>query len=182
MLKISLASALAVLMLGGGSPLRNRDQSAPAVDGSARARAAEAKTQGLNLLFNLDYSDALAKFESATTLDPADPAAERFAASVIWMRILFERGAMLVDDYLGQASSKIDRPPPPAAADRDFHVHIAKSIALAEDQLKAHPADVDAHYQAGASYGFQASYIATVEGRTVGAMGSARRANKEHQR
>jgi len=172
MFKSCVAIAVALLLIGA--------ESRAAVP--VRAQAAEARSRGLDLLFNLDYAEALAKFNQAIALDPADPVAHRFAASVIWMRILFEWGAILVDDYLGEAQSKVQRPAPPAGADKDFRSHISRSIELAELQLKARPKDPDAHYQVGAGYGFQASYVATVEGRVLGSIGSARRAYKEHER
>ena len=157
-------------------------QPAPNGSLSVNARVQELRSRGLQLVYNLDYPEALATFQEAVALDPSEPALHRLAASVVWMGILFERGAVLVDDYLGQAKEVVERQPPSPSADRSFHDHITRALELAEQRLRSHEADPDAHYQLGASSGFLASYVATVEGRLLGGLGHARRAFREHER
>jgi tetratricopeptide (TPR) repeat protein len=48
--------------------------------------------------------------------------------------------------------------------------------------VREHPTDAEAHFQLGAAFGFQASYVATVEGRRTDSLKSARRAYREHER
>ena len=185
MFRSSIAVTLAVLLgdLPAGLALPpSVAQAAPSTSTSSHDRSVLLRSRGLDLLFNLDYDDALARFQDAIALDPGDPAAHRFAASAIWMKILFNWGAILVDDYLGEAQDRVERPPPPLDADRAFHDHITRSIELAEARLRTSPRDPDAHYQVGSGFGFLASYVATVEGRVLGSLGSARRAYHEHER
>src|SRR5437762_1471046 len=54
-----------------------------------------------------------------------------------------------------------------------------RATMLSEALLRARPRDADAHYQVAATVGLQASYIATVEGRIIGAFRAARRAYDE---
>jgi tetratricopeptide (TPR) repeat protein len=96
--------------------------------------------------------------------------------------LLFEQGAITVDDYLGQARANLPRRAPNPALAQAFHQNIARAIARSEQQLRERPADPEAHFQVGSAYGFQASYTATVEGRVMGSLGMARRAYREHVR
>jgi tetratricopeptide (TPR) repeat protein len=148
-----------------------------------RAAAASAlRAQGLQLGYNLDHADATAAFKDAIAADPGDPAAYCLAAATAWTRVLFEQGAITVDDYLGQARANLARPTPSAALDITFHDALRQALTLSEERLRNHPLDADAHYQVGAAYGYLASYTATVEGRLLGSLGMARRAYHEHER
>jgi tetratricopeptide (TPR) repeat protein len=138
--------------------------------------------RGWELAYNLDHTEALSTLEKAITLDPSDPSLHRLAASILWMQILFGWGAVLVDDYLGQARDVVERPKPPADIDRSFRDHIARALELSEQRVQENDRDPDAHFQLGASFGIMASYTATVEGRLLGSFGNARRAYREHER
>ena len=144
---------------------------------SARLRAA-----GLERGFNLDHDQALAAFRAAIAANPQDAAAHRLAAATIWIRALFEQGAVTAEDYLGQARSKIERRPLAPDTAALFRAHLDRALALADARLRANPRDADARFQLGAAYGFLASYTATIEGRVLGAFGAARRAYREHTR
>jgi tetratricopeptide (TPR) repeat protein len=152
---------------------------ATAADPSA---AAALRTRGLELGYNLDHDEALAVFKEAIAADPDDPAPYRLRAAATWITLLFEQGAITVDDYLGQARANIPRAAPTAALDTAFHDALRLALTLSEKRLKDHPGDPDAHYQVGAASGFLASYTATVEGRVLGSLGAARRAYHEHER
>ena len=67
------------------------------------AAAAALRAEGLQLGYNLDHAEALAAFREAIAADPDDPAGYRLLAATAWIRLLFEQGAITVDDYLGQA-------------------------------------------------------------------------------
>jgi tetratricopeptide (TPR) repeat protein len=148
----------------------------------AHAVAADWRARGLDLGYNLDYPQALAAFHAAEAADPDDSIAPRLAAATIWMQILFDQGAVTVDDYLGDARATISRAPVPADKAGAFHTEIDRAIAMSEAALGRAPDSADAHFQAGAAYAVVASYMATVEGRVGGAFGPARRAYKEHER
>jgi tetratricopeptide (TPR) repeat protein len=87
-----------------------------------------------------------------------------------------------VDDYLGSISNQnvAMRQPPADLAER-FQAHIGRALQLAEQHVAARPQDPEAHYQLGNAVGLQASYVATVEGRVVGAFRAARRAYDAHE-
>jgi tetratricopeptide (TPR) repeat protein len=166
--------AAIVLSIGGA-----RARQEPA--GTQRA-AAVLRAQGLQLGYNLDHADAGAAFKDAMAVDPSDPAAYCLAAGTAWIDLLFEQGAITVDDYLGQARASLPRAAPAAELDVAFHDALHQALTLSEERLRSHPSDADAHDQAGAAYGFLASYTATIEGRLLGSFGPARRAYREHER
>ena len=144
--------------------------------------SAALRARGLELGYNLDYPDALAAFRLAMAKAPDDSRAYALAAATAWTALLFEQGAVTVDDYLGQARSDVSRVASSHDLDRAFHDDLDRAQAIAEAQLRAHPSDADAHFAVGSVYGFRASYLATVEGRVVGSLGPGRRAYREHQR
>src|SRR4030095_16974353 len=153
---------------------------ASAADARAADFAATLRAKGLELGYNLDHLEALSSFKEAIAADPAEPAAYRLAAATTWIHLLFEQGAITVDDYLGKARANLPRPAPAAELAAAFQDLIRQSIALSEALLRQDPADADAHYEAGAAYGMLASYTATIEGRLLGSFAPARRAYREH--
>ena len=174
-------SLVSLISLGQAS----RAAGQPVAAGTAAEAAAEAarlRARGLELGYNLDHAEALAAFRAAIAVNPTDPAAYRLAAATLWINSLFQQGAVTVDDYLGQARSKVERKPPPPELDRAFHENLARALTLGENRLRDNPGDADAHFQVGAAHGFLASYTATVEGRVMGGFGAARRAYREHGR
>jgi tetratricopeptide (TPR) repeat protein len=150
--------------------------------GTGQSTAAAHRAHGLELGYNLDHAEALAAFREAIAADPDNPAGYRLAAATTWITVLFDQGAVTVEDYLGQARANITRPAPPPALDASFRKLLQQARALAERQLKARPKDADAHYQVGTTYSYEASYAATVEGKVRGSLGAAKRAFSEHER
>lgn len=149
------------------------------------ADAQEAKAlrlKGLELGYNLDHAQALDAFKAAIAADPNDPAAYRLLAATAWVQLLFNQGAITVDDYLGQARANIPKAPPDPTLANDFHTALSRAITLSEQRLDRRPNEADAHYQVGSAYGFLASYTATIEGRLFASFGPARRAYREHER
>ena len=116
-------------------------------------------------------------------LAPDDPAPRRTLASVLWLRMLYSRGAITVDHYLGsftRTQVELKKPPPDLAA--EFNESVAKAIELSRKRIKAAPKDAQAHYDLGAALGLQASYIATVEGRLLAGFRTASSCYSEHER
>lgn len=138
--------------------------------------------QGLSLGYNLDYPAALKAFDAATVADPGNSAAYRLSAATSWVALLFEQGAVTVDDYLGQASASVARPKPNPEIEGILQRNLQRAIGLAEAVVRQHPDDPEANYQAGAAYGLQASYIATIQGKLSASLGPARRAYQAHER
>lgn len=138
--------------------------------------------RGLQYGFNLDYPEALATFEQAIAADPHDAIALRLAAATLWTRLLFERGAVTIEDYLGQAQAKVAPTPVSPETVTRFNQYLDRALHLAEQQLREQPHSADAHFQFGAAAALRATFIATIEGRVAGSFGAARRAYHAHRR
>ena len=145
--------------------------------------AADLRAEGLELAYNLDHEAAIERLKRAIVAAPDDPAPRRTLAAVIWLNILFSRGAVTVDHYLGSFTrAEVALKQPPAQLAAEFNRNVAEAVALAEKRVKAAPRDPQAHYDLGAAVGLQASYIATVEGRLMAGFRAARRCYDEHER
>jgi hypothetical protein len=127
--------------------------------------------------YNLDHDEALALARRATALDPDNPKVHRGLAAILWMHILFNRGAVTIDHYMGSISkSNVTLPKPDPAVAAEFKRAITRAAELASARLEKNPRDVQAKYDAGVAYGLQASYTASVEGSVTSAFGPAKRA------
>jgi tetratricopeptide (TPR) repeat protein len=143
----------------------------------AEAQASELIGQAFRAAYNLDESEALALARRSVAVAPDEPEAHRALASILWLAVLFRRGAVVSDTYLtGSLKDQLNVPKPPAALDAEFQRELASAIALAEARLRADPRSVEAHFDAGTAYALQATYTATVEGRVLGALRLAKRA------
>jgi tetratricopeptide (TPR) repeat protein len=169
--------SVALTLSAMAAPGASLTSTSPAASESARLRA-----RGLEAGYNLDHAEALAAFRAASEADPEDPAPHRLLAATLWINLLFQQGAVSIEDYLGQARESSKRTPPSADLDRAFRDHIKRALTLAEARVRLNPADADARFQLGAAHSFLASYIATVEGRGLAAFRAARGAYHEHQR
>jgi len=146
----------------------------------ANPESTRLRVHAYELALNLDYDEATREMEAAAKADPNDPAAERGLASIPWLLISFRRGAATVDQFLGGVTRQdVALREPPADLASRFNTHIQRATQLSEALLRQKPRDADAHYQVAATVGLEASYIATVEGRIIGAFRAARRAYDE---
>jgi tetratricopeptide (TPR) repeat protein len=144
--------------------------------------AAAVSRQAFALAYNLDHDEAVSLLRRSVQAHPDDPAAHRALASVLWLNMLFQRGAVTVDHYLGSFSrTQVELRQPPAALDAEFRRHVARAIALAEARCAAAPRDPQAHYDLGAAVGLEASHIATVQGKMLAGFRAARRAYDAHE-
>jgi tetratricopeptide (TPR) repeat protein len=144
--------------------------------------AASLRARALDYGYNLDYAEALAAYRQAIAVNPNDADAHRLAAATIWMQLLFEQGAITVEDYLGKTRARVDRPAPDPDLANAFRYHLDRATDLAEEQVRRHADDPDAHFQLGAAAALRASYVSTVEGRVLDSLEAARRAYNEHRR
>jgi tetratricopeptide (TPR) repeat protein len=146
------------------------------------ARVAQLRVRGFDAAYNLDYPEAVALFDQAIALDPDDSATHRARAVTEWLHIIFRRGDVTVDQYMGSMTrSDLTIEKPPAQEVATFTGHSTQALELAERRLSARPKDVQALYDAGAAVGLIASYAATVDGRVAGAFRYARRAFNAHE-
>jgi len=153
--------------------------------GSTTARnasaAAEWRARGVQSGYNLDRAEAIAAFRHAIDADPTSPASHRLLAATAWTALLFDQGAITIEDYLGTAQDVPHAAPDPIW-NALFRSSIDRASALADALVRAHPDSVDAQYQLGATNALQAAYSATVEGRVVGSLGFIRHAYRAHDR
>jgi hypothetical protein len=166
--RVVLAAAVALATLG---PSAGGDPAAP-----LRVRASDA-------IYNLDYPDGVHLLDEAIAQDPTSSANERARAAALWLHIVFERGSVTVDQYLGSFRRRdmaLDKPPAEDAA--QFARHAARALSLAEQNLAAHPGSVQALFDVGAAVGVMASYDASVDGKVTAAFRAARRAFDAHEK
>jgi len=165
------AGAAALLLLTAAGPA------------GADTRSAELRARAADDLYNLDRERALTGYRNAIAADPADAAAYRGLAGVLWINESFRRGTIMVDSYLGRVSQDdVKLPPSPPGLDAEFETTVDRAVGLARKRLTANPKDPDALYELGAAVGLRASYAATVGGSMRAAFGSAREAYDAHQR
>jgi hypothetical protein len=150
----------------------------------ARAQTAqEIRTEAFKLAYNLDHDAAEARLTEALKLAPDESASHRAVASITWLNLLFRRGAITVDHYLGgMTKPRIDVQRPPAEIDARFKRHVERAIELGRMRTRNAPQSADAHYDLGASLGLQASYTASVEGKLMAGFRAARGAFDAHER
>ena len=143
----------------------------------ASARAQEAVfARAYDLAYNLDHNESIALLKQAALDHPNSADAQRHVAVVMWLNILFRRGSVTVDSYLGGLSrSGFKLPPAPADLAGGFKSYNQKSIALAEARVRANKHDVDALYDLATALGLEASYVGTIEGKIGAAFSAARR-------
>jgi tetratricopeptide (TPR) repeat protein len=143
---------------------------------AAAQSSRELRARASDLVYNLDHEAAIRLLRQAVATDPEDSANHRALASAVWLLILFQKGAVTVDHYLGSfTSTSVEMKNPPAELDAEFKRSVAKAIELAEKRVAAAPRDAQAQFDLGTAVGLQASYIASVEGRLMAGFRAARR-------
>ncbi|HEY3383049.1 MAG TPA: hypothetical protein VGK32_14850 [Vicinamibacterales bacterium] len=155
-----------------------------AVDPAFADQRSEAlRRQGYEAAYNLDHDRAVELFKQAIAADPNDAAAYRAAAAAAWLHVLFLRGTVTVDDYLGHISSTSDvqMPKPPADWDASFHQSVDRAVSLGEKEVLQHYRSASSHYDLGAGLGLVASYTGTIEGHIFAGLRAARRAFNESE-
>lgn len=145
--------------------------------------AADLRLKALDSAYNLDHDQAIDLLRQAIAAAPTDPAPHRTMAAVLWLNMLFRRGAVTVDHYLGSfTKARVDLKKPPPELDAEFKKHVQQAMQLAQARVRAAPRDAQARYDLGTAIGLEASYIATVEGRMLAGFKAARRCFNEHER
>ena len=104
-----LRSAWIVLWLVGASLTTTAASQPSSVVADAAAESAALRRRALELGYNLDRAEALATLDRAIAVDPDNPTNPRLAAAAIWSQLLFDQGAVTVEDYLGQARASVER-------------------------------------------------------------------------
>jgi Tetratricopeptide repeat len=169
------AGALLIVLVSVGSTTARLQTASGA--GAPAGPPAPLIDRAYDAAYNLDYDQAIALAHQAVADSPDEPQAHRALAAILWLKILFLRGAVIVDYYMGGVTkSRTSTPKPPAALETEFMHELDAAIDLADARLRAHPHDVQARYDVGAAYALQASYKASVDGSVLAAFHSAKRA------
>ena len=156
---------------------------AAAAPAAAQPQADAIVPEAFDLSYNLDHDPAVAKLTAAAKQYPQHIGIQRALATMTWLHLLFTRGQVMVDDYMGPVTRQnVKADPAPAEVSKAFNTYLARALTLASERVTKSPQDPDAHFELGTALGLQASWTATVEGRVIGAFGSARRAYNEHER
>jgi tetratricopeptide (TPR) repeat protein len=141
------------------------------------------RMRGYEAAYNLDYPQAVAFYDQAIALDPSNPAGYRARAAAVWLHIIFRRGSVTVDQYLGSVHRGDLTLAAPSKDDADvFATNSQKALNLAEQRVAASPNNPQAQYDLGAAVGVLASYGATVEGKMMASFREAHRAFDAHER
>ena len=145
--------------------------------GHARAQTVqELRDRAADFVYNLDHDDAIAVLRQAVKLDPNSSSNHRALASALWLKILFLRGGVTVDHYLGSFTREnVELHHPPADLDAEFKAEVAKAIELAEKRVTASPRDAQAQFELGTAVGLSATYMASVEGKLGAGFRAAKR-------
>ena len=168
-----LPACVAILLLWTGASAASPPQETA---DALRARATQ-------LIYEHQHDQAIALLRQAVAIAPDQSATHRSLASAVWLKMLFLRGAVTVDHYLGPFNrAKVDLTKPPPELVTEFQTHISKALAIAESRVASSPKDPQALYDLGAAHGLNASYIASIEGRLLAGFRAASRAYDEHER
>ena len=141
------------------------------------------RTEALEYAYNLDHDQAVALLRKAVAEAPGDAAPRRTLASVLWLNMLFSRGAVTVDHYLGSFTrTRVALKNPPADMAAEFTRMVTEAIAIARRRIEQSPGDPQGYYDLGAALGLEASYMATVEGKVMAGFQAARKCFDAHER
>jgi tetratricopeptide (TPR) repeat protein len=157
----------------------------PGVAASApQSESADAlRARATQLIYEHQHDEAIRLLRQAVAIAPDQSATHRSLASAIWLKMLFLRGAVTVDHYLGSFNrARVDLTKPPPELVTEFQTHITRALALAESKIALAPKDPQAHFDLGAAAGLNASYIASIEGRLLAGFRAASHAYDEHER
>ena len=133
--------------------------------------------------YNLDHEEGVAMARRAVEMAPDESATHRTLGAMLWVQLLYKRGTVTIDHYLGGFSrSDVAMPKPPADVDAEFKREVERSIALAEARVKRAPADVQANFDLGAAHALRASYTASIEGKVGAAFSAAKRAFDQQEK
>ena len=150
---------------------------------SGHSSTQDLRAEALGLAYNLDHGQAIALLRKAVRESPGEPAPRRTLASVLWLNMLFSRGAVTVDHYLGSfTKTKVALKNPPADMAAEFNRMVSEALSLARKRVDNAPRDPQGHYELGAALGLEASYIATVEGKLMAGFRAARQCFNAHER
>ncbi len=136
---------------------------------------------GFDQIYNLDYQPATETFERMRAKYPNHPAPPLYLATAIWLRELFERQELDLDNFI--APSYFDKPTDrrmPEADRRRFFSLVEESQAKANAILDRDKGNKDARYFLGSSHGILGSFAITIERSRTSAFREGKKAYQIH--
>jgi len=135
--------------------------------------------EGFEAFYNLEYEPAIASFEKALALDPADPQLHNYLAEGLLFRELFRNGALESEIVTGNNSfvRRISMEPSPEVEKR-FMSEIDRSLKLCTDRLAKTPRDTATMHTMAVALGLRANYGFLVRKTWVASLGDSSKAQK----
>ncbi|HVW86945.1 MAG TPA: hypothetical protein VHB50_19800 [Bryobacteraceae bacterium] len=129
--------------------------------------------------YNLDYDQALADYQTASSASPNDPELHNHVAHTLLYRELFRDGALESELVTGNNSfirrAKMD---PPAEVEKRFFAEIDKSIALCQSLVTKNARDTHALHTLAVAYGLRANYGFLVRKTWMASLSDSSKAHK----
>ncbi|MEO7189804.1 MAG: hypothetical protein ABI051_01960 [Vicinamibacterales bacterium] len=166
--QIRMAALIAAVGLAAAPQLRGQGPAAaPPVDVEIH--------RAFTATYNLDYDAGLSIARQLVAVAPQESRAHRALATIVWLDVLFRRGAVTIDHYMGGITrSQLSLPKPPVELAAEFKQEATRALDLAQARRRQNSTDLQSLEDLGAAYGLQASYSASAEGSVVAAFSSAR--------
>jgi len=124
--RLVCAGLVATTIAMGGASGAGSPRQTPATIGAAPAGPVD---RAYAAAYNLDHDEAVALARQAIALSPNDPDAHRALAAILWLNILFRRGAVTVDHFMGGVAKSLGTlPKPPPELDAEFHRELDTAI------------------------------------------------------
>lgn len=119
---------------------------------------------GYEHFYNLEYPEAIARFEQAIAGHPDDPELHNHLAQALVFQEMYRDGA-LESELVSGTNAFLRRPKlnPSPEMERRFLGEIAKAMDLSQTRLRANPKDTAAMYALGIAYGLRCSYYWVVK-------------------
>jgi len=120
--------------------------------------------EGYHRFYNLDYDGAISRFETVLKEHPQDPMAYGYLQMATVFRELYHQDLLDTTYYAHDSFLSNKRNVPIAPATRDRIEDLTDDgIKLADDRIKANPADKDAYFARGYMKGIHAAFITLVD-------------------
>ncbi len=136
---------------------------------------------GFSQLYNLDYKPAEATFAALRSKYPEHPAPPLYLATAIWLRELFERQELDLDNFI--APSYFDKPTDrkmPESERRRFDDLVNESLEKSQKILALDAGNKDARYFQGSAHGILGSFAITIDRSRTNAFREGKQAYQIH--